>query len=194
MLSITKPLTYKSRIQQIGDTNKFFLIDNEVFATTSGIIISPRYLLTDNITFINNTFVDVRASHPHDIGCATRKLITSNLTEEDLLDMGLLYLNEKATERECRFLETLKKEGKYKDDTNVSVYVCEDIPIDYINIVDVGFSKINRYFKQMLKCTGVPAYKAEIMGAAVYLNAGWICKKPKPMLSKKDLFKELLIT
>lgn len=194
MLTIIKPLTYKSRIQQIGDTNKFFLIDNEIFETVSGIIISPRYLLTDNITFINNTFVDVRASHPHDIGCATRKLITSDLSEDDLIDMGLLYLNEKATERERRFLETLKKEGKYNGDTNVSVYVCDDIPADYINIIDVSFSEINQYFKQMLKCTGVNPCVANTMGAAVYLNAGWLFKKPKPMLAEKDLFKELLIT
>lgn len=194
MLTITKPLTYKSRIQQIGDNNKFILIDNEVFATINGTIISPRHLLTDNITFLNNTFVDVRASHPHDIGCATRKLITSNLTEQDLLDMGLLYLNEKATERERKFLTTLKKEGKYKGDTDVFVFVCDDIPVDYLNIIDVSFSEINQYFKQMLKCTGVSPFMANIMGASVYLNVGWACKKPKPMLKEKDIFKELLIT
>ena len=83
MLNVIKPLTYKSRLQQIGDGNKFILEDNEVFATHAGIIFAPRYTFTDNITFINNTFVDVRASHIHDIGCATHKLLISNLTEQD---------------------------------------------------------------------------------------------------------------
>lgn len=194
MLTITKPLTYKSRIQQIGDGNKFVLIDNEVFATQSGTIFAPRYLFTDNITFINNTFVDVRASHIHDIGCATRKILTSNLTEQDLLNMGLLYLNEKATERERKFLAALKEAGKFDGDIEVDVYVCEDIPEQYINIVDVGFSEINQYFKQMLKCTGVSELKADIMGASVYLNVGWLYKSQKPMLATNEIFKEILIT
>ena len=95
---------------------------------------------------------------------------------------------------ERRFLETLKKEGKYNGDTNVSVYVCDDIPADYINIIDVSFSEINQYFKQMLKCTGVNPCVANAMGAVVYLNAGWLFKKPKKKIEEKDLFKELLIT
>lgn len=194
MLSITKALTYKSRIQQIGDTNKFFLLDNEVFATHSGTIIAPRYLLTDNITFINNTFVDVRASHPHDIGCACHKLITSNLDEQDLMDMGLLYLNEKATERECKFLEQLKKAGKYKGDTNALVFVCDDIPEEYLNIIDVDFSENNQIFKDALKACGVNSFMTNVMGASVYLNAGWLFKNVRPMLPTDRIFKDLLIT
>lgn len=194
MLSITKALTYKSRIQQIGDTNKFFLLDNEVFATHAGTIIAPRYLLTDNITFINNTFVDIRASHPHDIGCACHKLITSNLDEQDLLDMGLLHLNEKATERECKFLEQLKKAGKYKGDTNVLVFVCEDIPEEYLKIVDVGFSENNQIFKEALKACGVNPFITNVMGASVYLNVGWALKDVRPMLPTDRIFKDLLIT
>ncbi len=194
MLNVIKPLTYKSRLQQIGDGNKFFLEDNEVFATYAGIIFAPRYTYTDNITFINNTFVDVRASHIHDIGCATHKLLISNLTEQDLKNMGLLYLNEKATERECKFLEQLKKAGRYKGNTDVSVYVCEDIPIEYIEAIDVSFAENNRLFKEMLKVTNVGNFKSNIMGSAVYLNAGWALKKVKPMLEPEQLYKELLVT
>lgn len=194
MLSIIKPLTYKSRLQQIGDGNKFILTDNEIFATYGGVIIAPRYTLTDNITFINNTFVDVRASHIHDIGCSTRQLIVSNLMEQDLIEMGLLYLNERATERERKFLETLKKNGKFKGDTEVLVFACDDIPAEYIETIDISFSDNNRLFKEMLRATGVSAAKANTMGAAVYLNLGWAIKKPNPMLSVDRLFKDVLLT
>ena len=193
-LTIYQPLTYKSRIQQIGDTNKFCLIDNEVFATASGTVIAPRYLFTDNITFINNTFVDIRASHIHDIGCAYHKLIVSNLDEDDLLEMGLLHLNEKATERERKFLKALKDAGKYDGDTEVLVMVCEDIPKEYLSTIDVSFSENNRLFKEMLIKTGVPTAKANIMGSAVYLNAGWALKKVRQMPAIDDIFKEILIT
>ena len=194
MLNVIKPLTYKSRLQQIGDGNKFILEDNEVFATHAGIIFAPRYTFTDNITFINNTFVDVRASHIHDIGCATHKLLISNLTEQDLIERGLLYLNEKATERECRFLETLKKAGRYNGNTDVSVYVCDDIPQEYIETIDVSFSENNRLFKEMLKATGVSNFMANTMGSAVYLNIGWAAKAVKPMPDINRLFKDILIT
>jgi len=194
MLRITKPLTYKSRIQQIGDGNKFVLIDNEVFATNKGIILAPLYLLTDNITFINNTFVDVRASHIHDIGCATHKIIVSDLTEKDLLEKKLLYLNEKATEREQKFLKELQAAKKYDGDTSVMVFVCEDIPAEYLKIVDVDFSEINQYFKQMLRCTGVSDLKTNVMGTSVYLNVGWCLKSTKPMLTADRIFKDILIT
>ena len=191
---LVKALTYKSRIQQIGNTNKFYLLDNEVFSTSFGCIISPRFLYTDNITFINNTFVDVRASHPHDIGCATHKIITTNLSEESLKEMGLLYLNEKATERERAFLEQLEEAGKYKGPTDVDVWVCEDIPQRYLEIKEITFSDCNQMFKKCLQATGVNAAVAQTMGAAVYLNAGWALKKTKPMLPECQIFKNLLIT
>lgn len=194
MLNVIKPLTYKSRLQQIGDGNKFFLEDNEVFATYAGIIFAPRYTYTDNITFINNTFVDIRASHIHDIGCAYHKLIVSNLDEDDLLEMGLLHLNEKATERERKFLKALKDAGKYDGDTEVLVMVCEDIPKEYLSTIDVSFSDNNRLFKEMLIKTGVPTAKANIMGSAVYLNAGWALKKVRQMPAIDDIFQEILIT
>lgn len=193
-LTIYKPLTYKSRIQQIGDTNKFYLIDNEVFATANGTVIAPRHLLTDNITFINNTFVDIKASHIHDIGCAYHKLIVSTLTECDLLNMGVLHFNEKATERERKFLKALKDAGKYNGDTEVLVMVCEDIPKEYLSTIDVSFSENNRLFKEMLIKTGVPAAKANIMGSAVYLNAGWALRKVRQMPAIDDVFQEILIT
>lgn len=194
MLNVIKPLTYKSRLQQIGDGNKFILEDNEVFATHAGIIFAPRYTFTDNITFINNTFVDVRASHIHDIGCAYHKLIVSNLDEDDLLEMGLLHLNEKATERERKFLKALKNASKYDGDTEVLVMVCEDIPKEYLSTIDVSFSENNRLFKEMLIKTGVPTAKANIMGSAVYLNAGWALKKVRQMPAIDDIFQEILIT
>lgn len=193
-LTILKPLTYKSRIQQIGDSNKFFLIDNEVFATSSGVVIAPRYLLTDNITFINNTFVDIRASHIHDIGCAYHKLIFSNLTEQDLIDMKLLYLNEEATERERKFLKQLLEQGKFNGETDVAVWVCEDIPQEYIKTLDVSFAENNRLFKEMLIKTGVPNSKASVMGSAVYLNVGWALKKKYIMPDVTNLFNNILIT
>ena len=193
-LTIKKPLTYKSRIRQIGDNNKFILSDNEVFETSCGTIIAPRYLYTDNITFINNTFVDIRASHIHDIGCAYHQLIVSNLTEQDLREMGLLYLNKEATLRERKFLTKLKECGKFNGNPNVDVWVCEDIPVDYLNIIDISFSDNNRLFKEMLIKTGVPELKADLMGGAVYLNIGWGLKNKYIMPPINELFKNLLIT
>ena len=106
----------------------------------------------------------------------------------------MLYLNEKATERECRFLETLKKADRYNGNTDVSVYVCDDIPQEYIETIDVSFSENNRLFKEMLKATGVSNFIANTMGSAVYLNIGWAAKAVKPMPDIDRLFKDILIT
>ena len=46
----------------------------------------------------------------------------------------------------------------------------------------------------MLIKTGVPTAKANIMGSAVYLNAGWALKKARQMPAIDDIFKEILIT
>ena len=108
--------------------------------------------------------------------------------------MGLLHLNEKATEREREFLKALKDAGKYDGDTEVLVMVCEDIPKEYLSTIDVSFSENNRLFKEMLIKTGVPTAKANIMGSAVYLNAGWALKKVRQMPAIDDIFQEILIT
>lgn len=195
-MKIIKPLTYKSRIQQIGNpnSNKFILKDNEVFATDKGIIIAPRYLYTDNITFINNTFVDIRACHCHDIACAWHKIIISDMTEEDLLNEGILRLNLEATERERMFLWELYKSGKYKGDTDVLVYICDDIPKDRLKIREISFKETNEMFRQMLKTCGVNKNIANTMGNAVYCNVGWFYKKPYKQLNLDDIFNNILIT
>ena len=108
--------------------------------------------------------------------------------------MGLLHLNEKATERERKFLKALKDAGKYDGDTEVLVMVCEDIPKEHLSTIDVSFSENNRLFKEMLIKTGVPTAKANIMGSAVYLNAGWALKKVRQMPAIDDIFQEILIT
>lgn len=187
-------LTYKSRVQQIGNTNKFVLLDNEVFSTAFGCIIAPRGLYTDNITFINNTFVDVRASHPHDIACAYHKVIVSNLHEDTLKERGFLYIHDKATKRERRYLETLKKAGKYNGDINVNVWVCEDIPAKYLEIKKITFSEANEMFRKMLKATGVNDKIANVMGNAVYLNAGWALKKTKVLPPIDRIYSDLILT
>lgn len=191
---LVEALTYKSRIQQIGDGNHFILEDNEVFATASGTIIAPRFLYTDNITFVNNTFCDIRASHIHDIPCATHKIITSNLSKDSLIKMGLLYINKKATERERNFLTQLKEQGRFKGDPNVDVWVCEDIPEKYLEIKDIGFSDTNTLFKLCLKATRVKDGMANVMGAAVYTNYKWFTSKPKQLPSADRIFKDLIYT
>lgn len=178
---MAKILTYKSRIEQYGNC-KWKLTDNELVQLDNGrLAISPRFLLTDNITFVRGDFADVIAAHIHDIGCAFHKIIYVNLTEQQLKDLSLLKLRTNRSAEETRLQER-----------EVEVWGCDNIPKEYLSIEQVGFHRCNQIFKEILLAAETSGFKANIMFSAVHLNVGWL-KKPKE-ISIEQIYNEYLKT
>lgn len=156
---MAQAITYKSRLEQIKP-RLWQLIDNELFLLDNGrIIIAPRKLKTDNNTnpFGDNDLSDVRASHIHDLGCRYHSLIYVNLSSDELIKKGFLRL------------KTKSEQSSYCD-----VWVCEDIPINYLSVEKVTFNEINHIFKQILLACNTSRCLANVMRFAVNFNVGWL--------------------
>lgn len=163
---MAKAITYKSRLEQIKP-RLWQLIDNELFLLDSGrVVIAPRMLKTDNNTnpFGDNDISDVRASHIHDLGCRYHSLIYVNLSLDELIEKGLLRLKSKSGQ------------NSYCD-----IWVCEDIPINYLSVERVTFSEINSIFKQILLACNTGKCLTYVMRFAVNFNIGWLFSGKKPL-------------
>jgi sensor c-di-GMP phosphodiesterase-like protein len=63
---------------------------------------------------------------------------------------------------------------KYKND----MWICEDIPLQFLSVVDTTFNETNERFRRMLKCLPhIPLWQKALIGNAVNLNVGWL-KEP----------------
>lgn len=167
---MAETITYKSRLEQLKP-RLWQLIDNELFLLDNGrIVLAPKKLVTDNNTnpFGDNDISDVRASHIHDLGCRYKQLIYVKLSKKELMQKGLLSLHR-----------------KYNNNAYVDVWVCENIPIEFLSVEKVTFNEINNIFKQILLATGTNKILANTMRFAVNFNIGWLFSGKKSIeLSK----------
>lgn len=157
-------LTDKSRIEQTNEANNWYLLDNEVFEDEDGsIYLTPRGFKTDNYTipdwvaFVagNKAKWDVRPSHLHDFACEYHKLIRITMTKSSLRRYKYLKVN---------------KDG---------IFICEDIPTNLLQLVDVTKWEADCMFKRAMKATRViPARVYNTFRCGVFFNFGWL-KKPK---------------
>lgn len=155
-------LTSKSRIGQTAIEGIWYTLDNQLFKDDDGCIyLTPRNTLTDGYTIPNifhfivgGKFMhDVRACIGHDFECSYRKAIKVNLSVIQLRKSQLL---------------------KYKND----MWICEDIPLQFLSVVDTTFNETNERFRRMLKCLPhIPLWQKALIGNAVNLNVGWL-KEP----------------
>lgn len=158
-----KFLTSKSRIEQTAIEGIWYTLDNQLYKDDDGTIyLTPRNTLTDGYTIPQFlTFIvggrydhDVRCCTGHDFECYYHKVITVNLTEFQLKKLRLLHYN---------------KDGKW---------VCENIPIELLNIKNTTFKETNKRFMRMLKSVNnMSKIDTFLIGNAVNLNIGWL-KQP----------------
>ena len=155
-------LTDKSRLGQTAIEGFWYTLDNQLYKDTDGkIYLTPRNTLTDGYTipsifhFIaGGKFMhDVRCCIQHDFECYYHKKIVVNMSELEL--------------RKARLLKYEKR-----------IWICEDIPLNYMAIADTTFSETNERFRRMLKCLhNIPDWQRVLIGNAVNLNIGWL-KEP----------------
>lgn len=173
---MTKVLTYKSRLEQIKP-RLWQLTDNELFLLKNGrIVIAPRKLETDNNTnpFGDNDIADVRASHIHDLGCKYHELIYVNLTEGELKEKGLLRVHLKRSKN-----------------AHCEIWVCDDIPIEFLSVEKVGFNEINKIFKEILLACNTGKCLANIMRFAINFNIKWLFSG-KQSIDLKKVYHDLI--
>lgn len=147
-----KFLTEAARIKQLPERGLYKLVDNELYKDDDGSInLHPRGFKTDNFTWIISSDWDIRCSHGHDVGCKYHQIIKVKLTENELWQQGYL------------------KEFN-------GMIVCKDIPVEYLEIVNISGYQINNLFYRMLRdadCPKTPKLTQCLYRAGVALNLGW---------------------
>ena len=154
-----KFLTGKARLQQTDRKRVWKLLDNELYRAKDGnIYIAPRNMLTDNFTIplwisvIAGSPVDydTRCSHVHDELCYTREALLTTLTEKELRDKGFLRFSEKN-----------------------NMWVCEDIPVEYLVKRKVGKWETDNLLYECLEAAGEPFLSRIMIRFGVFWNIGW---------------------
>lgn len=86
--------------------------------------------------------------------------------------------------REKGFIKTIKKDNK-------SITICENIPVEYLEVVKTTFNQTNSRFKRMMKAVNcIKAWRLNMMRFGVNFNIGWLF--PKPMFDLSKLYKETI--
>ena len=124
-----KFLTGASRVQQTEKRRIWKLLDNEVFKSDSGqIYMAPRTMQTDHYTipmwvsWIAGSPVDydTRCAHIHDQWCYNHEALMITLSEKELKEKGYL------------------RYSRHK-----RMWVCEDVPTEYLTKREVGKFETN---------------------------------------------------
>ena len=159
-----KFLTTASRIEQLPKKGMYKLLDNELYQDDDGsIYLVWRGFETDNFTWINSSDWDTRCSHLHDVGCKYHQMIRVKLNENQLKMTRLLHV-------------------KYDK------MICENIPIKFLEVVDVSGHGINNLFYRMLRdadCPKTPKHIQLLYRAGVAFNFGWFTSGKEKINLKK---------
>ena len=149
---MTKFITCASRTEQLPEKGMYKLLDNELYLDDDYLIyLAWRGYRTDNFTWIKNSNWDIRCSHGHDVGCQYHQVVRVNLTESELWSSGLLHYHK----------------GKI---------VCEDIPKEFLSVINISGHWINNLFYRMLRdadCPKTPKHIQKLYRAGVSFNLNW---------------------
>lgn len=166
-------LTQKVRLVQTDRKRIWRTLDNELFLDDDGYIyIVPRYMCTDNYTipmwvaWIAGSPVDYRVepSHIHDLACYSLAVVYTTLTKEELIEKGYY-----------RYSEKLK------------LWVCEDIPKEYLAIRTMTKAQANNLLGRAMRAAKVPFRQRVITRLGVCFNFGWYVNQWKGKVVPIDL-------
>ena len=158
-----KFLTGKARLQQTDLIRTWKLLDNELFKANDGkIYMAPRNMYTDNFTiplFLcwlagSPVDYDTRCSHIHDSCCYWHEALIVTLTEEELKEKGYLRYSEKN-----------------------KMWVCEDIPVEFLRKEKISKFRTNNIFYECLVSCNVPFIIRISYRIAVSFNLNWFIYK-----------------
>lgn len=158
-----KFLTGKSRVQQTDLQGVWKLLDNEVYKANDGkIYMAPRNMYSDFYTipalvaFIAGSPVqyDTRCCFVHDQFCYNHEALLVTLTEEELKEKGFLRYSEKN-----------------------KMWVCEDIPAEYLCKEKIGKCKANNLLYECMRAAGENWLSCALVRTGTSLNFNWYIYK-----------------
>ena len=161
-----KFLTCPALTEQLPKKGMYKTLINELYQDEDGkIYLCWRGFRTDNFTWIKKGDWDTRCAHLHDVGCAYHQMVRVKLTEKQLREMRLLYVHHNKV-------------------------LCRDIPIKYLEVINVSGHWINNLFYRMLKaadCPKTPKYIQILYRTGVAFNIDWF-KSGKEKIDLNNLY------
>lgn len=153
-------LTGKARVQQTDKKRIWKLLDNEVYKADDGrIYLAPRSMYSDFYTIPSWCAVlagspvdyDARGAHIHDEMCYCHESLLIALTEEELKEKGYLRYSEK-----------------------VGMWVCEDVPAEYLAKEKVSKYKANNILYECMRAAGENWLNCILIRLGVSMNLRWL--------------------
>ena len=168
-----KFLTGNARAQQTDRKRMWKLLDNVLYKANNGkLYLAPRNMYTDFYTipgFVapiagSPVDYDTRCSHIHDQLCYNREALMINLTEEELRNKGYLRFSEKNM-----------------------MWVCEDVPAEYLTKRKVGKWETDNMLYECMEAANIPFISRCIIRFGVLFNIGWVIDKLTNKVFELDL-------
>lgn len=167
-------ITANSRIEQTDTLGYWRTLDNELYLTNDcKLLLVPRYFWSDGYTFPgiimallgDHHYFDVRCAHEHDLFCRFHQRIRVELSLAQLKLQGYLH-------------------------THNGKVVCEDIPIEYLNVEKVSKTWADDMFYEMMRNCSIPKRKALVIRFGVFFNFNWYFKTGKKSILEYDIYNE----
>lgn len=170
-------ITGKAVCVQSDSDGKWFTLHNQLyFDNNNELIFVPRYFVTDGYTIPEwiawlgggKMKWDIRPAIGHDFECKYHAYIKVNSNITELREKGLI--------------KTIIKERKL-------ITICENIPVEYLEIVKTTFNQTNSRFKRMMKSVNcIKSWRLNMMRLGVNFNFGWMF--PNPIFNLDKIYKE----
>ena len=163
-------LTAKAEIVQADKAGIWQTSHNQLFMDDDKqIYLVPRHYFTDGYTIPTPVAMlggeklefDIRPSTGHDFECQYHQELAIKLTKDELWQQGFLRI--------------------HKNEYNEELMVCDDIPLEFLDLRSTTFTKANAKFLRMMQSTNaIKKWRASMMFVAVHLNIGWLFSGKKP--------------
>ena len=166
-------LTERVRLEQTNKKRIFRILDNELYQDDDGTIyIVPRFFQTDNYTIpllvapIGGSPVEYRIepAHLHDLACDCWEVAYVTLTVDEL-----------------------KEKGYYRYSEKRKLWVCENIPKEYLKVKKVNKFQANNFIYRAMRAAGTPFLSRVIVRIGVCFNLNWYIRKWKGEVVPIDL-------
>lgn len=163
-------ITGSATVEQ-NENGKWQTMHNQLYCDAGEqIYLVPRNTETDGYSYpLGGRMAswDIRPAIGHDFECRFHQKIFVNLTLFQLIQMGYV---------------------KNKDVKGKGIVICENIPVDFLELRKTGFIETNARFKRMMDACGISRGMANIMFGAVHLNLRWM-RTGKPPFDLSQIYK-----
>lgn len=163
-------LTARAAVKQTAEDGIWQTLHNQLYMDDDGqLYLVPRYYETDGYTIPlwiawlggGKMEWDIRPSTAHDFECQYHQELIVTISKTLLKQKGFLR--------------------KHITENKEEVWICEDIPIEFLKVRNTTFKKVNaKFYRMMLAASDIKNWRAKMMFYAVHLNIGWLNSGKKP--------------